>query len=87
MDDGVDSPALPGTVVHAGRGATAVLRHGNEVVGNVLRTQESVKPVFVSAGHLITLEQATELTLRLSPRYRLPETTRAADHACRQALR
>jgi deoxyribonuclease V len=27
------------------------------------------------------------LTLRLAPRYRLPETTRAADRACRAAIR
>jgi deoxyribonuclease V len=29
---------------------------------------------------------ACSLTLRLTPRYRLPETTRAADRACRDAV-
>ncbi|HEX4790809.1 MAG TPA: endonuclease V [Actinospica sp.] len=59
---------------------------GSEVIGRVLRTQRGVKPVFVSAGHRIGLDAATELALRLTPAYRLPETTRQADQACRCAL-
>jgi hypothetical protein len=46
-----------------------------------------VKPVYVSAGHLIDLPSAVDLTLRLAPRYRLPETTRLADRLSRSALR
>jgi deoxyribonuclease V len=57
-----------------------------EVVGRVLRTQPGIKPVYVSAGHRIGLDAATALTLRLTPRYRLPETTRQADQASRRAL-
>jgi len=57
-----------------------------EVIGRVLRTQTATKPVFVSTGHRISLDAATELTLRLTPKYRLPETTRQADQACRRAL-
>ena len=62
------------------------LRDGVEVIGRVLRTQDDVKPVFVSAGHRMDLETACSLTLRLAPRFRLPETTRAADRACRDAV-
>ncbi|WP_280423693.1 endonuclease V [Nocardia carnea] len=51
-----------------------------EIVGRVLRTQRGVKPVFVSVGHRFTLDSACDLVLRLAPRYRLPETTRTADH-------
>ena len=68
------------------RGDAADLREGGEVIGRVLRTRSGTKPVFVSAGHRIGLAAATELTLRLTPRYRLPETTRQADHASRAAL-
>ena len=57
-----------------------------ELIGRVLRTQTATKPVFVSIGHRISLEAATELTLRLTPKYRLPETTRQADQASRRAL-
>lgn len=59
---------------------------GPEVIGRVLRTQAATKPVFVSIGHRISLDAATELTLRLAPKYRLPETTRQADQASRRAL-
>lgn len=68
------------------RGGWADLVDGGEVVGRAVRTQTGIKPVFVSAGHLIDIAQATELTLRLAPRYRLPETTRRADRASRDAL-
>ncbi len=55
-------------------------------VGRALRTREGVKPVFVSVGHLLGIEEACELTLRLTPRFRLPETTRHADQLCREEL-
>jgi deoxyribonuclease V len=74
--------AEPGTV----RGAVSQLVDRGEVVGSVLRTQTATKPVFVSAGHLIALADATELALRLAPKYRLPETTRMADQLSRRAL-
>ncbi|MEU4209538.1 endonuclease V [Streptomyces sp. NPDC026206] len=69
------------------RGDTSPLLDGEEEVGRALRTQEDVKPVFVSVGHRVSLGHACAHTLRLSPRYRLPETTRAADSLCRRALR
>ena len=57
-----------------------------DIIGRVLRTQPATKPVFISTGHRISLDAATELTLRLTPKYRLPETTRQADQASRRAL-
>ncbi|MFI0463942.1 endonuclease V [Saccharopolyspora sp. 5N102] len=62
------------------RGAWSPLRMDDEVVGRALRTQRGVKPVFVSVGHRYTLDGACDLVLRLAPEYRLPETTRTADH-------
>lgn len=70
----------------ADRGSSADLIDGGEVIGRALRTQRKVKPVFVSVGHAVGLDQACDLVLRLSPRYRLPETTRAADHLARKSL-
>ncbi|GLW92212.1 endonuclease V [Actinokineospora globicatena] len=66
------------------RGDWSALTDGGEVVGRALRTQDDVKPVFVSVGHLVDLDTATDLVLRLTPRYRLPETTRQADHLARR---
>jgi deoxyribonuclease V len=67
------------------RGAWTPLRDGDEV-GRVLRTRDGVKPVFVSVGHRMSLDNATARVLALTPRYRLPETTRTADRLCRDAL-
>ncbi|WP_197672251.1 endonuclease V [Alloactinosynnema sp. L-07] len=53
-------------------------------LGRALRTREGVKPVFVSVGHRIDIGTATELVLRLTPKYRLPETTRLADQLSRR---
>jgi deoxyribonuclease V len=68
------------------RGAWTDLIDGGEVVGRVMRTQQNVKPVFVSVGHAAGLDDACDLVLRLSPRYRLPESTREADRLARAAL-
>ncbi|WP_433601670.1 endonuclease V [Nocardia sp. CA-135953] len=69
------------------RGAVSDIAMDGEVVGRALRTRRGVKPVFVSIGHLIDLDTACTQVLALTPRYRQPETTRRADHLCRQALR
>ena len=50
-----------------------------ERIGAVLRTRERVKPVYVSAGHRVSLRTAVALTLGCATRYRLPEPTRLAD--------
>ncbi|MEU4601816.1 deoxyribonuclease V [Kribbella sp. NPDC023972] len=68
------------------RGDVADLIVDNQVVGAVVRTQNDVNPIYVSIGHRVTLPTAVRHVLHLAPRYRLPETTRAADHLCRQAL-
>ncbi|MFI8890115.1 endonuclease V [Streptomyces paradoxus] len=69
------------------RGSTSALLAGSEEVGRALRTRDGVKPVFVSVGHRVTLDDACAHTLALTPAYRLPETTRRADALCREALR
>lgn len=51
-----------------------------EVIGAVLRTQDNIKTVFVSIGHKVSLATSCKWILKLSPKYRLPETTRVADH-------
>lgn len=71
----------------APRGSSSPLLAGEEEVGRALRTQQDVKPVFVSIGHRVSLDNACAHTLRLAPRFRLPETTRRADALCRKALK
>ena len=69
------------------RGASAPLIDNNEIIGNVLRTQKNINPVYVSIGHRICLETACNWILKLSPKYRLPETTRIADQKVNQMLK
>jgi deoxyribonuclease V len=60
------------------RGSIAWLTDQGRVVGSAVRTRERVKPVFVSPGHAITLEESIRLVLNSCRGYRLPEPTRQA---------
>jgi deoxyribonuclease V len=61
------------------KGASSPLIDDGEVIGAVVRTRRSVKPVFVSIGHRISLESAIAYVQQCVTRYRLPEPTRLAD--------
>ena len=60
------------------RGSTVLLTDQGRVVGGVVRTRDRVKPVFVSPGHAITLEESIRLVLDCCRGYKLPEPTRQA---------
>lgn len=61
------------------RGDRADLLHKNKnVIGTVLRTRERTNVLYVSPGHLIDVEQATQFVLNCTTSYRLPEPTRWA---------
>lgn len=84
---GVAKTRLCGTYEPPGaeRGRASDLVHQGEVVGQVLRTRSGVKPVFVSVGYGLPLEDCVRWTLTTAPRYRLPEPIRhahrlASDH-------
>jgi deoxyribonuclease V len=88
---GDSAPLVPVPAPGAADGGTAAEATGPdpqepEEPGRALRTRPGVKPVYVSAGHRVTLANACAHTLALTPRYRLPETTRHADRLCRDAL-
>ncbi|MEU8106478.1 endonuclease V [Nonomuraea muscovyensis] len=68
------------------RGAWTPIVLAGATVGRALRTRDGVKPVYVSQGHRIDLETAAEQVLRLSPRFRLPEPIRRADHLARHPV-
>ncbi len=66
------------------RGSTAPLIDRDEVIGMAVRTRPGIKPVYVSVGNLITLDDAVDWVLRTTGRYRLPEPSRLA-HKVAQA--
>ncbi|GIE98585.1 endonuclease V [Paractinoplanes rishiriensis] len=86
---GVAKTAFVGTGPEpaAHRGAWSDLTDRGEVVGRRVRTRDHTKPVFVSAGHRIALADCTDLAVRLSAGFRIPEPTRQADISSRAALR
>ncbi|HVU75558.1 MAG TPA: endonuclease V [Candidatus Paceibacterota bacterium] len=70
--DGAEPAAEAGSIslLHA--------RGDREVLGARVRTKARTKPVIVSPGHKITLEESIALTLATTRGYRIPEPTRRA---------
>ena len=62
-------------------GARSELVDRDEVIGMALRTRTDVSPVYVSVGHNVDLNSATEWVLACCKGRRLPETTRLAHEA------
>lgn len=60
------------------KGTYSLLKDKDEVIGAVVRTRTNVEPVFVSVGNKCSLEDAIEVTLSCTTKYRLPEPTRLA---------
>lgn len=60
------------------KGSWEPLLDRGETIGAVVRTRSQVKPLYVSIGHRVGLATAIRYLLACTPRYRLPETTRAA---------
>ncbi|HAA56393.1 MAG TPA: endonuclease V [Myxococcales bacterium] len=65
------------------RGSTLDVVVGDECVGHVLRRRDGIRPVYVSPGHLIRLDVATDIALQLPSKYRIPDPIRWADQAAR----
>jgi deoxyribonuclease V len=55
-----------------------------EVIGAVLRTKDNVKPVIVSPGHKVSLEQSIDIMKNTTRGYRIPEPTRLAHQLVNQ---
>jgi deoxyribonuclease V len=64
-------------------GSRAPIRDRDEpdqLLGVALRTQDGINPVYVSPGHLCTVEGAADLIFEMRGDYRIPEPIRAAHH-------
>ncbi|MFP4621033.1 MAG: endonuclease V [Bacteroidales bacterium] len=49
------------------------------IIGQVLRTRDGTNPLFVSPGHKIGVEEASEMVLSCTAAYRFPEPLRRAN--------
>ncbi len=67
------------------RGATSPLRIGDEIVAAWVRSRPGTRPLVAHPGWRTNREQAIELVLRLTPRWRTPLPLRIARQAARLA--
>ena len=63
------------------------VHYEGEVVGAVLRTHKNTNPIFVSVGHMISLQSAIELVLSNVRNHKLPEVLRLAHAISKQELK
>jgi deoxyribonuclease V len=61
--------------------------YGERVVGEVVRTRDGVKPLFISPGHRIGIAAARRLVLRACGGFRIPEPLRRAHSTARKQAR
>jgi deoxyribonuclease V len=59
-------------------GSISYLYDKGEVIGAALRTKARVKPMFISPGHRITLEESIKIVMQCIRKHRMPEPTRFA---------
>jgi deoxyribonuclease V len=78
---GVAKSVLCGSYTEPGpeAGQQSPLLHRGKVIGAVLRTRRNVRPVIVSPGHRVGLQEAVGFVQSCLRGYRLPEPTRLAD--------
>ena len=65
------------------KGAYTYLYDQTEVIGAVVRTRTNISPVYISIGHKISLHTAVEVTLKCTPKFRIPEPLRTAHQMSR----
>ena len=79
--------AFEGPSMEAGSVSSIYDNKTREVIGAAVRTKDKVKPMIISPGHRITLEESVDMVLRTTRRHRLPEPTRLAHNLVNQARR
>jgi len=69
------------------KGSRSDLIYKGEIVGVVLRTRNLCRPVFVSPGYGVTVDEAIGLVLACTARFRIPEPIRMADQCAAKLKR
>lgn len=60
------------------KGDFTLIKDKEETIGYTLRSKQKVKPVFISPGNRMSMEDSLSVTLHSIGNYRLPEPTRRA---------
>ena len=69
------------------RGDATMLHDDVRELGIVLRTRDGVKPLFVSPGHLVDVQDCKRYVLSSSLKYRIPEPIRYAHRIAGETAR
>jgi deoxyribonuclease V len=69
------------------RGDFVPLFFREKIVGAVVRTRDYVRPLFISPGHKVSLENSVEIVLQTTGGFRIPEPLRRADFLSKQVKR
>ncbi len=65
------------------KGSWSPLLLEDQIIGAVLRSRDSTRPLFISPGHKTDLNDSIRLTLACTGIYRIPEPLRCADQLAR----
>ncbi|RLI19302.1 endonuclease V [Candidatus Bathyarchaeota archaeon] len=68
-------------------GEYTLIKDDGEVIGAALLIKDGQKPIYVSIGHMISLETAIKIVKITAKKYRIPEPIRAAHQAANEAKR
>jgi deoxyribonuclease V len=68
----------------SGKGSFAYLRDQDKIIGAAVRTRDNTKPLCVSIGHRISLNDSIKIILKCCAKYRIPEPIRRADALARR---
>ena len=60
------------------KGDYSFLRYGGSIIGAVMRTRQGVKPLFVSPGYGVALDDCIGMVRKTCSRYKIPEPIRQA---------
>lgn len=66
------------------KGSWSPLLLEDQIIGAVLRSRDSTRPLFISPGHMTDLNDSIRLTLACTGVYRIPEPLRCADMLSRK---
>jgi deoxyribonuclease V len=79
---GAAKKKLSGDVIQ--QGSSLFLMQTGEIVGAVVNTKMGCKPIYVSIGHMVSLDRAVDIVKHLSKKDRLPEPVQVAHRIATQ---
>ncbi|MFP3985521.1 MAG: endonuclease V [Candidatus Bathyarchaeia archaeon] len=82
---GIAKKPLIGRIGEYNKENWAPITDKQEVVGTALRTRNKAKPVYVSVGHMVSLNRAIEIVKHCSLHHRIPKPIRLAHDAATHA--